>query len=206
MVLTDDSFDKVAVDPSSLTARGTWFVKFYAPWCGHCKKLAPTWDELSNVVTDDVKVGKVDCTVHSDTCSRFDIKGYPTLILLSGDSFYKYKGARDVTSLASFPATYKDADIETGKIAKKLEGMEKIQKMGNSIAEEFKFSIKMLFDKMGMGHIDETIQIAVAILLFTLPIIMLFVLLCFCGDDPVPQPTAPGTKKDAPKGKRDKLD
>lgn len=43
----------------------TWFVKMYAPWCGHCKKLAPAWDELANKVKpQNINVAKVDCTAY----------------------------------------------------------------------------------------------------------------------------------------------
>lgn len=49
-------------------------VKYFAPWCGHCKKLAPTWDELSEqgLTTSDGKkvvVAKVDCTAEADICA-----------------------------------------------------------------------------------------------------------------------------------------
>ena len=39
-----------------------WFVKFYAPWCGHCQTLAPIWSEFNRLYHDQVHVGVTDCT------------------------------------------------------------------------------------------------------------------------------------------------
>ena len=52
--LTDDSFPKHI-------ETGSHFIKFYAPWCGHCKRLAPTWEDLAMQYLDqeDVSVAKV---------------------------------------------------------------------------------------------------------------------------------------------------
>jgi len=58
------------------------FVEFFAPWCGHCKKLAPEYEIVGKAFErnqNDVVVAKVDCDSHRDLCSRFDVKGYPTL-------------------------------------------------------------------------------------------------------------------------------
>lgn len=73
--LTEDTFEKHV-------SSGYHFVKFYAPWCGHCQKLAPTWDELANSLRNDdaVSISRIDCTQHRSVCGQFDIKGYPTLL------------------------------------------------------------------------------------------------------------------------------
>ena len=74
----------------------------YAPWCGHCKKLAPAWDELAREVqAEGINVGKVDCTVYKSLCSSKGVRGYPTLLAFKGGSQVgeRYTGARDVPSL-----------------------------------------------------------------------------------------------------------
>jgi protein disulfide-isomerase A6 len=59
-VLDASNFDDLV-----LKSKDIWFVEFYAPWCGHCKKLEPEWNEAATKLKGQVKLGKVDATVES---------------------------------------------------------------------------------------------------------------------------------------------
>ena len=72
------------------TSDGLWLLKFYAPWCGHCKKLAPTYERVATHFAEakggsGVHVAKIDATEHPGLAGRFDVKGYPTLVLFRDD-------------------------------------------------------------------------------------------------------------------------
>merc|ERR1711909_228712 len=97
--------------------KGDTFIKFYAPWCGHCQKLAPAWDELAKRFEKDerVKIAKVDCTQHQSVCQEHEVKGYPTLAYFrNGRKVETYKGARTLAELTDFVNTEKG---EAGKEA-----------------------------------------------------------------------------------------
>ncbi|XP_070166517.1 thioredoxin domain-containing protein 5 homolog [Polyergus mexicanus] len=96
--LTEKTFEKHV-------SFGHHFVKFYAPWCGHCQKLAPTWDKLANSLRNDdiVSISKIDCTQHRSICGQFDIKGYPTLLWIEdGKKIDKYTGERTHEELKAY--------------------------------------------------------------------------------------------------------
>eukprot|EP01134_Creolimax_fragrantissima_P008631 CFRG8631T1 len=99
--LTDDTFyNFIAEKPSTL-------IKFYAPWCGHCKNMAPAFESAATALAKDYKLedvlGNVDCTVNKDLCSKFEVKGYPTLLSFSkGDKKEKYAKSRTEADFISF--------------------------------------------------------------------------------------------------------
>ncbi|KAB0790649.1 hypothetical protein PPYR_14902 [Photinus pyralis] len=96
--LTDENFEKHV-------SSGKHFVKFYAPWCGHCQKLAPVWERLAESLEfePEVSVAKIDCTQFRSICNNFDIKGYPTLLWLEdGKRIDKYQGQRTHEELKTY--------------------------------------------------------------------------------------------------------
>ncbi|RUS88906.1 hypothetical protein EGW08_003345 [Elysia chlorotica] len=116
VVLTDDNF-------VATVASGAFFIKFYAPWCGHCKKLAPTWDELAETYASrkGVSVAKIDCTQSTVICKQYEVRGYPTLLWFQdGDKVAKYQGSRSHEALKE----YVDNMLETAAGAKKVEAEE----------------------------------------------------------------------------------
>eukprot|EP00959_Pyramimonas_sp_CCMP1952_P354290 7422311-Pyramimonas_sp.AAC.1 len=72
--LTTSSFKKEVKDSSDF-----WIVEFYAPWCGHCQKLAPEWTKAATQLKGVAKVGAVNCDDEKDLAQTYGIKGFPTI-------------------------------------------------------------------------------------------------------------------------------
>merc|ERR1712076_311944 len=84
---------------------GKWLIKMYAPWCGHCKRLKPTWDDLATETKGDYNIGVVDCTVEKDLCGEHGVRGYPTILYFGegeATNGQKYQGQRDIGAFKSY--------------------------------------------------------------------------------------------------------
>ena len=102
-VLVADEFDAVINDDSK-----DMLVEFYAPWCGHCKKLAPTYDSVGQVYSehkDKVLIAKMDATTNDIPPSAgFQVQSFPTIKFKAAGAkdFIDFDGDRTLDGFVDF--------------------------------------------------------------------------------------------------------
>ncbi|CAF4000520.1 unnamed protein product [Rotaria sordida] len=173
LVFTDSDFDTKVKQHDILLA------EFYAPWCGHCKRLAPEYEKAATILAKDdspVALAKVDCTVEKQTCSKFGVGGYPTLkIFKNGEVAEDYNGPREADGIVS---TMRAKAGPTYRVLETVADYEKflehndhsiigyfdsetnslkddLVKVANQLSEKFRFAyttVKEVLDKAGHSN------------------------------------------------------
>lgn len=139
LVLTKDNFDEeLAKYPQML-------VEFYAPWCGHCKKLAPEYAEAAAELAKQespVKLAKVDMDQHGELKSRFGVKSFPTLYWFVNGKKHDYTGGRTRDTILHW------IDKKTGPAFKSIESCDEIKET----AAKKKFNLIYFGDLEGADY------------------------------------------------------
>lgn len=123
-VLADDVLDLTDSDfENKIGDHGTALIMFYAPWCGHCKRIKPEFEKASSTLKANdppVMLGKVDCTEGGkDTCGKFSVSGYPTLkIFRDGELSSDYNGPREAAGIVKY------MKAQVGPASKELKSVE----------------------------------------------------------------------------------
>ena len=94
--VTNDTFEKEVLN-SNIPV----LVDFYADWCGPCKMLSPTVDEVANE-NDDIKVVKVNVDEAQDVAIKYQVMSIPTLVVIkNGNEVNRSVGVIDKEEILS---------------------------------------------------------------------------------------------------------
>ncbi len=103
LTLEDDTFE-AAIQAEVL------LVEFYAPWCGHCKEIAPAYDlaaqQLGKIHGKQL-LAKIDATNSASAVVKYKVHSYPTILLFSeGENVDELSGARSATDITAYMSKF----------------------------------------------------------------------------------------------------
>lgn len=108
LVLTRDNFFHVVSPKDAI------LVEFYAPWCGHCQKLAPEYAEAAKQLKEEgIRIGKVDATKETELAKEHLVSGYPTIKLFKkGQPVEDYTGGRTAQAIVEYMRMHSDPNYK----------------------------------------------------------------------------------------------
>ncbi|MCL7022076.1 hypothetical protein MKW94_007067 [Papaver nudicaule] len=146
--LNSKNFDDLVTKSKDL-----WIVEFFAPWCGHCKKLAPEWKKASISLKGKVKLGHVDCDSDKSLMSRFNVQGFPTILVFGSDKSnpVPYEGARVAAAIESFALEQLETNVSPPEVVE-LTGQEVLEEKCGSAAICFVSFLPDILDSKAEGR------------------------------------------------------
>jgi len=182
LTLTSENFDtEIAANPLVL-------VEFYAPWCGHCKKLAPEWEKAATDIKEKgiiAKLAQVDADdqLNAELRSRFDIKGFPTIKLFRNGAPSEFSGERTADAIVGYlkkQASPASTSLTTVDEATKFSESDRIVIVGFFDSQDspsytvFKTVANVLRDSYSFGEVIGNAEVNKALEVEKTPSIVLF--------------------------------
>ncbi|KAJ8493461.1 hypothetical protein OPV22_015182 [Ensete ventricosum] len=132
-------------------------VEFYAPWCGHCKKLAPEYEKAASVLSENdppIALAKIDCNedVNKEIASKYEIRGFPTLKIFrnGGEDIQEYKGPREADGIVEYLSK------QVGPASTEIKSTEDVDK----VIIDKKISIVGIFPQFSGEEFETFIKVA----------------------------------------------
>ncbi|KAG0276455.1 protein disulfide-isomerase precursor, partial [Linnemannia exigua] len=137
---------------SSVSDEKLMLVEFFAPWCGHCKALAPEYEIAATELKEhNIPIAKVDCTVETDLCQEQGIQGYPTLKVFREGTPSDYTGPRKADGIVSYlknvtaetleAFSKSDRVVIVAVLPKEDERREELERIANIYRDDYVFGI-----------------------------------------------------------------
>jgi len=177
IVLTDETFD------DAMKEFGTILVEFYAPWCGHCKRLAPEYAKAAKALKEEdppLYIAKVDATEEQELGDRFGIRGFPTLKLFRNGKESEYEGGRSAEDIVRFmkrksgPPTKEVSDADALEAFKGSAEVAVVGVFESTDSDEFKTFVAAALGNDDVPFAHTTSADVAAALEVTAPAVVLF--------------------------------